>query len=299
MPDHPDPRVALIGPASWNHLISLDRLPEPRPHMQVARRAFHTVGGTSAGKALHLAALGVDTALHTLLADDDAGRLIERCLQGAGVAVSAHPSRCTERHVNLMTDSGERVSLYVSTPDAPSQSVVDAAARAAQSATVTVVDLGEFGARALGRLDGARIWTDLHDYDGVSAFHELFLRSAEVVFMNADAVEDPWRLLEHCVQRGPRLAVCTLGAAGAIALRADGERASVPAVPTGVVDSNGAGDAFFAGVLAACLGGACLPDALAAGARQAAVALGSAHLHPVLDGMLPAAPAAVPAGGPR
>jgi hypothetical protein len=57
----PVPHVVVCGPASWNHLISLDRLPEPVPHMQFAESAWHTVGGTSAGKAAHLAALGVPT----------------------------------------------------------------------------------------------------------------------------------------------------------------------------------------------------------------------------------------------
>lgn len=47
----PLPHVVVCGPASWNHLISLDRLPEPVPHMQFAESAWHTVGGTSAGKA--------------------------------------------------------------------------------------------------------------------------------------------------------------------------------------------------------------------------------------------------------
>ena len=44
--------------------------------IQFAESAWHAVGGTSAGKAAHLAALGVPTVLHAPLgADEDGGRI--------------------------------------------------------------------------------------------------------------------------------------------------------------------------------------------------------------------------------
>lgn len=279
------PRVVVAGPASWNHLIVLDRLPEPVPHMQVARRAWHTVGGTSAGKALHLAGLGVDVRLCTQLGADGDGERIRAALAAAGVHVGARASAATERHVNLMTEAGERVSLYVSAPSEPAPSDVAATAAEIAAADVAVVDLGELGAQLVARPEvaGTPLWTDLHDYDGESAFHEPFLRAADVVFMNDDRTADPWELLHSCVERGPRLAVCTLGAEGAIALTADGTRHRAPAEPAQVVDANGAGDAFLAGFLAATLGGAGVDDALRGGAAQARVAIESEHLHPALE----------------
>ena len=41
--------VFIAGPASWNSIVVLDRLPEPVPHMQFAEDSWETVGGTSAG----------------------------------------------------------------------------------------------------------------------------------------------------------------------------------------------------------------------------------------------------------
>ena len=101
--------------------------------------------------------------------------------------------------------------------------------------------------------------------------------------MNADRTDDPWALLARCIDAGPGIAVCTLGADGAIALDAYGRRAEVVAVPASVVDTNGAGDAFFSGFLDAWLDTAGdLEASLEGGARQAVVALSSRHLHPAL-----------------
>ncbi|WP_341995645.1 PfkB family carbohydrate kinase [Microbacterium sp. LWH7-1.2] len=286
MPLASDARVAVCGPASWNHLILLDRLPEPVPHMQFALGDLRTLGGTSAGKGLHLADLGVDVTLHALLGADDDGRRVSAALAAAGVRVEAYPSERTERHANLMTAAGERVSLYLATPSAASVGTLDRVEGALADADIAVVDLSEVGVaivrRRLTGAAGAPIGTDLHDYDGSAEFHEPFLRAADVVFMNDDATDDPWSLMQSCLDRGPRLAVCTLGARGAVALAASGERATVEAVPVDVVDTNGSGDAFFAGFLAASLSGEDVDGCLAAGARQAVVALSSEHLHPAV-----------------
>jgi len=240
------------------------------------------VGGTSAGKAVHLADAGAAVRLHALLGEDAEGVAVAEALRRADVEVVRHVSAVTEQHVNLMTAAGGRVSLYVATPSPVDESAVDASLADLATAEVAVVDLSVFGAELIRRGVGAPVWTDLHDYDGSSVFHEPFLRAAEVVFMNDDAVDDPWALLRACVDRGPRLAVCTRGADGAIALGADSTRYAVAAASVDLVDTNGAGDAFFAGFLAAHLAGADVDGCLAAGAQQAVIALESAHLHPAL-----------------
>lgn len=279
------PRVVVCGPASWNHLIELDRLPEPVPHMQFARRSWHTIGGTSAGKALHLAGLGIDVRLWTAVGDDEDGARLRARLEQTGVVVDAIASEQTERHVNLMAEGGGRVSLYVSAPSAPSPDAVEAAVSAVAAADLAVIDLSELGRLVLEAMPARRtppLWMDLHDYDGSSAFHEPFLHAAAGVFMNDDATEDPWELMSRCLERGPRLAVCTRGAKGAIALEADGTRHEVAAVPATVVDTNGAGDAFMAGFLAARLRTESVGAALRAAAGQARLAIETRHLHPAL-----------------
>ncbi|MEJ3403263.1 carbohydrate kinase family protein [Rathayibacter sp. YIM 133350] len=277
-------RVVIAGPASWNRIVYLDALPEPRPHMQFAEEYYDTVGGTSAGKALHLASLGHDVHLHTMLGDDDDGRRVGSLLADAGIDLHAIPADITERHLNLMTRAGERVSLYLETP----HPVTSTAAPDFATADAVVLDLGAVSAGLLdtAAASGTPVWVDLHDYDGVSAYHDPFIGVADAVFMSDGGLEDPRPLMLRLIEGGASLVVCTLGAAGAIACDADGTFHSAAALPVEVRDTNGAGDAFLSGFLDAHLRAAPLTECLAAGARQARTALTTRHLHPALDDAL-------------
>ncbi|MGW8481581.1 carbohydrate kinase family protein [Microbacterium sp. NPDC055903] len=283
--------VFIAGPASWNSIVLLDRLPEPVPHMQFAQASWSTVGGTSAGKALSLTGLGRDAILYARSAEDEDGLRVRRVLAEAGVQARWSESSVTERHLNLMTASGERVSLYLSAPDAADARDDDELLIAMSAADALVLDLAAESLRLLplAAATGVPIWVDVHDYDGSAPFHRPFLDAADAVFCNADRLDDPVVFLRACIDAGARLAVCTLGADGAVAIDADGAEHRVAAVPVDVVDTNGAGDAFLAGVLDARLSGMDVPRALEAGARSASAALGTRHLHPLLDAVLPLA----------
>lgn len=282
------PSVFIAGPASWNSIVVLDRLPEPTPHMQFAADNWETVGGTSAGKALSLAALGTSAVLYALIGDDEPGRKVDAALTAAGIDVRRGASSTTERHLNLMTRAGERVSLYLSGVSEQTTDASDEVRRSMTDAEIIVLDLAAEPLRLLplAKASGRPVWVDVHDYDGEAEFHRPFLEAADAVFCNADRLTDPVGFLRSCVAAGASFAVCTLGAEGAVAVDADGQTHRVNAVPVDVVDTNGAGDAFFAGVLAARLTGATLPEALESGAASASTALGSRHLHPLLDRVL-------------
>ena len=287
MTDH----VFIAGPASWNRIVELDRLPEPVPHMQFALGDWETVGGTSAGKALGLAGLGRRTVLHTLLGRDDAGERVRGLLTAAGVELLEGDGGTTERHLNLMTPAGERVSLYLATPTDPGDrgAVGIPVEKAMTDAAAIVLDLAplSLGLIPAARAAGRPIWTDIHDYDGEADFHRPFIEAADAIFMNADRIgDDPFPFMERCIEGGASLVVCTLGAEGAVAVDERMSRHAVAAAPVTVRDTNGAGDAFLAGVLDATLAGSALPDALRAGARHAASVLVTRHLHPSLDALL-------------
>ncbi|MFJ4999447.1 carbohydrate kinase family protein [Microbacterium sp. NPDC088619] len=280
--------VFIAGPASWNSIVVLDRLPEPVPHMQFAEDSWETIGGTSAGKALSLTALGRQTLLYALSAGDEPGERVRDALDRAGVRTLWGDGDATERHLNLMTRGGERVSLYLASPGATDGADDDALVAAMRGADVIVLDLAAEPLRLLpaARATGRPIWVDVHDYDGEADFHRPFLDAADAVFCNADRLADPVAFLRSRISAGSSLAVCTLGAEGAVAIDADGVEHRMAAVPVDVVDTNGAGDAFLAGVLDTRLSGADVRSALTAGARTAAGVLGTRHLHPLLDAVI-------------
>ena len=288
MPPASEPAsVFIVGPASWNRIVVLDRLPEPEPHMQFAEDTWETVGGTSAGKALSLTALGRTTRLHAITGTDAEGRRVREALRASGVR-TRWSDGITERHLNLMTRAGERVSLYLSTPQETRGEHDEEVRDEMTAADAIVLDLAAEPLRLLpvARATGTPIWVDVHDYDGTAPFHRPFLDAAHAVFCNADRLDDPVAFLRSRIAAGAGLAVCTLGADGAVAIDGNGELHRVPAASVEVVDTNGAGDAFLAGVLDARLDGADLTAALEAGARAAASVLRTRHLHPLLDPIL-------------
>jgi fructoselysine 6-kinase len=98
----------------------------------------------------------------------------------------------------------------------------------------------------------------------------LTLAFASLPETEADGADARARAL---VAAGAAGAVVTLGAAGSLAL-VDGRLHRAAAPPIQPVDTTGAGDAYIAGFLAARLGGADLPAAMAAGHSAAATCCG-------------------------
>lgn len=272
--------MLIAGPVSWNLLIHVEELPPARPHTVFAEWHHEAIGGTSAGKALNLARLGVPVTLVTVLGDDEPGRRIAAGLAGAGIEVLATPSaNGSERHTNLMDSHGRRLSLYLTLPVAASPVTVPDLGEV----EVVVADLAEHSRPVLraARAAGKEIWCDLHDYDGQSEFHREFVEAADCVFLSSELLSDPEEFLRERVAAGARLAVCTFGTEGAVALERGGELVRVPAERVeSVVDTNGAGDAFFAGFLAAHLRGERLAECLGEAARAGAAAVRSRELAP-------------------
>jgi acarbose 7IV-phosphotransferase len=275
------PTVFIAGPVSWNHLVSVDELPAARSHTAFARGHRKTVGGTSAGKALNLAKLGARVVLRTVVGDDEPGRAVLAVLAEAGVEVIAEVADGpTEQHLNLMDPAGGRVSLYLELPELREPRHDERALAALAVADAAVVDLAEHSRPLLAAAKAVTVpvWCDLHDYDGRSPFHQDFLTAADYLFLNDDGVPNRADLEALLVAAGSRVAVVTLGADGAMAA-SEGVVHRVAAVPVErIVDTNGAGDAFFSGFLVAHLAGADVPDALTAGASAAARCLGSPDL---------------------
>ena len=277
-------RVVVFGAASWNTMIRVEAFPEPAPGSIFPPGWHETVGSSGAGKALNLAAAGVDVTLHTLLGDDEPGRRIRAALEGGGVTVEAIDDPTgSARHVNLMDPLGRRMSFLLHTGD-PSlryeAARVEALVAAADEVLVEIVDPARIVLSIARRL-GKRTWTDLHGTTGDRPWDRDFL-AADRVFFSDERLPDPRPLMGRIHEAGRDLVVCTRGADGATALAADGRWIDVPAEPVReVVDTNGAGDAFLAGTVLGELHGLPIERSLGLGARLAALAIQSPDLAPV------------------
>ena len=274
------PRVLVIGGASWNTMIQVERFPEPRS-ATIFPPAWHdAVGSSGAGKALNLVRLGAKVTLHAALGEDDEGHRVARVLTDAGIRlIEARDPNGTPRHVNLMDAEGRRISFLLQRREPPELDLaaIEAAVATADAVYLAVVDYGRHLVPLIRR-HGRPIWTDLHDYDGTNPYHEDFIEAAEVVLLSGDRLPDPPPFMEQVRARGKRLVVCTLAERGAQALTADGTWHDVAASPVEIVDTNGAGDAFAAGLLVGELMGYSLDESLGMATRTAALAIGSRDL---------------------
>lgn len=276
--------VVVNGPASWNTVVRLAELPEPYPHMVLASGHDDGLGGTSAGKAVTLTALGVPTTLVTTTGDDEHAARVLGALHagrhGDRLRVVTRPALGgrTERHVNLVSAEGDRLSIYLELPSAPPPD--DDTLALVRTAQAAVLDLADSSRPLLSeaRAAGVPVWCDVHDDDGVSDYARGFVAAADVLLVSAARLTDPGAYLSAAVAGGASLAVATRGAKGAIARDGDGwwEVGVVDAGP--VRDPEGAGDAFLAGLLHATLAGAPRAQALARAAATAALAVASPGL---------------------
>ncbi len=271
----------VLGGASWNTMIHLDRFPEPRPATIADVRSTIAAGSTGIGKALALKALGHQPLLHATIGDDEAGRAIRAFCDARGLeTVFDIDPGGSSRHVNLMDALGQRISIFLfNGSPAPPVDVARLTSAIAETGTIFLnITQSSIPLLPVVRQSGADVWVDLHDYDGVNAYHEQFIAEADVLQLSDEALPDPRPVMLRLAQTA-RLVICTRGARGALAF-AGGEWLDVPAHPANLRDSNGAGDTFFVALWSALQRDMPLHDSLRFAAAAAAMAVESDELVP-------------------
>jgi sugar/nucleoside kinase (ribokinase family) len=245
-------------------------------------QAHTTVGCMGAGKALNLARLGLAVTLHTALGDDQPGRRVEEVLRQGQVQliVDVDPAG-TNTHVNLMDADGGRTGVGIIAPS-PAPPVDLGRLRPVMEA-VDVVVLNPHGVcRPLLPILHERhkqVWCDLGDYRAADAYFADFAAAATHITMSGLHIPEPQPVLQAMMAAGKHLAVITYGARGSIAATADGRTIRTPAITDlPQRDSNGAGDSFLAGLLAARLADHTLEQSLRMATITAALTVASADL---------------------
>ncbi|MCF0096635.1 carbohydrate kinase family protein [Micromonospora sp. MH99] len=271
--------LLVVGGLGVDVRVRVPALPLPAADSHTVEPIELRIGNTGAGVALAGRALGLRVRVVDTLGADPAGDLVRAALTRAGVpAVLAQDSGGTRRSVNLVDPGGRRTSLYDPRPwrgDPPfSPGQIAELVADARHVHLSIMDwvVPSLAAMRAALPAGVSLSTDLHDWDGTNPYHRPFAEAADLVLVSGV------RLGEHAAALAgtlaPRTVVVTRGADGAELYPGDGTRLVVPpaAAPGPVVDSNGAGDAFAAGLIAGRLRGEPLTEAARYAARVAAAA---------------------------
>ncbi|MDG4799413.1 carbohydrate kinase family protein [Micromonospora sp. WMMD980] len=283
--------LLVIGGLGVDVRARVPALPLPAADSLTVPPVELRIGNTGAGVALAAHALGLRVTLVDVLGADPAGDVVRAALARTSVrAVLVDAPAGTRRSVNLVDPAGRRMSLYDPRPWSGPAPFADAelAALVAEAAH-THVSIMDWARDALPVLRGAAsLSTDLHDWDGENDYHRPFAEAADLVFVSDVQLGE--RAGEEAAALAPRTVLVTGGAAGATLHTPDAPPAHVPAAtpPAPVVETNGAGDAFAAGLIAARLRGAAPLDAARYAARVAAAACAHDGME-YPDGLLPRA----------
>jgi sugar/nucleoside kinase (ribokinase family) len=151
-----------------------------------------------------------------------------------------------------MDAAGRRVSIFVTQSSEMIDHDPGAVEQILSRSSVIVLNIIAYCRQLvpLVKKSGKPVWTDLHDYNGSNKYHDDFIDAAGFIHLSSDNLDDYKSVMEYFIRAGKELVVCTHGRRGATLLTKDGEWMEQSAIEgMEIVDSNGAGDSFFAGFL--------------------------------------------------
>jgi fructokinase len=265
--------------------------------------AVENSGGSGANTCAAAAALGARVGFLGKVADDELGRVFAHDIRAAGVRFPTAPltgGAPTARCLILVTPDGQRtMNTYLGACVSFGEADVDEAEVA--SAAVTYMEgylfdppAAQAAFRKAARVAhgaGRKVALTLSDSFCVgrhrAAFRELVRGEVDILFANEAELLSLYEVEElgaavEAVRREVGLAAVTRSERGSLVV-AGGEAHEVAAVPTRVVDTTGAGDAYAAGFLAAHARGLALAECGRWGSVAAAEAIGHFGARPQAD----------------
>jgi sugar/nucleoside kinase (ribokinase family) len=280
--------ILVVGELNPDILISD---PDPAPVFGEVERVVGsirmTVGSSSAIVACGAARLDLRVAFCGVVGDDQFGRFMIDELTKRGIDVSActiDPDRPTGASVILTSGTDRAILTAMGTIGALDVDTLPASlvgrARHLHAGSFYLQEtsrdrLPAFFATARDAGATTSFDTNWDPFEGWDGGVDAMLESSDVFFPNAEEVrriarkDDVEEAALSLASRGSRgrsdggpIVAVKLGAAGALACRADGPIVRVPAMAIEPVDTTGAGDSFDAGFLRAWLDGGDLRESL-------------------------------------
>lgn len=302
------PKVIVFGSMNMDLSISAPRIPSAGETL--GGSGFITAaGGKGANQAVAAARLGADVRMLAAVGADAFGDELTAGLQEAGVdtvGVRRLTDATTGVAVILRTEGENRIVLHVGANHALTAADIASDLRRIAKKHDVLVTQGECDPAATeAALRVARelgLFTIFNPAPARPAPDDLW-PCVDLVCLNETESQIMCGVLPkddatcHAAARrlrdlGAGAVVITLGAAGSYGLGADDSPVRVPAAPTTVVDTTGAGDTYIGALAAGQTRGLSLAEAMHWGARAAALAVSRL-------GAQPSIPTAEEVGAPR
>lgn len=240
-------KILVMGGTSYDTIIKLNKNPIIKGTF-FAKASYERCGSTGTAKAAALKKLGADVTLYTLLGEDEFGAKIKTYLTSNEITfVADHFSAGTERHVNLLDDNGARISIFL--PRSAEPPVIDEVRLKTLIAAsdIIVLNIRDYIIPLIPLLEGKEVWTDLQDYKDMDPYYAPFIAAAKFIFLSSDRLMD-YRSTMKKLGRSGKMIVATHGKDGSSAYW-ENRFYEQSAHDFNLVDSDGAGDNYFAGFL--------------------------------------------------
>ena len=243
-----DRKILVLGGASYDDIIHVDEFFDAKQATIFSKSSYSMAGSTGVGKALAFKKLGFDVTLQAMIGKDIYGELIKEELETSGVRFYPYLTDTTERHTNIMDDHGRRITIY----KALSNDVyidVERYEEIIKEADIVVLNIKNYCRKFIPLIKKHQkpIYVDLHDYDLGNPYHQDFIDAADYVFFSSDRMPDYLTFMRHMIFSGKQWVVATHAEKGASMMDQTGQLVEIEADRIELVDTNGAGDNFFAG----------------------------------------------------
>lgn len=240
-------KILVMGGTSYDTIIKLKKNPVLKGSY-FARDAYERCGSTGTSKSVALKKLGAEVTLHTLLGEDETGNKIKAYLKANDIPFAADPAPSgTDRHFNILDDNGARISIFMPRSDEPPEIDAVRLEQLIADSDIIVLNIMDYNIPFIPLLQGKEVWTDLHDYLDTDPFYTPFIEASQYIFLSSDRLMDYRATMKKLGQSG-KMIVATHGKDGSTAYW-ENRFYEQDAHDFTLLDSDGAGDNYFAGFL--------------------------------------------------